>query len=114
MLNLTRHIKGILAEKIAQIFLNIKGYRILNKRYKTRFSEVDLIAYKNRTIIFIEIKYRKQFSLEFNPLSHSQLTRIRKTANIFITTHRAYVDCQIRFDVILIKFFSIRHIVNAF
>lgn len=113
MFRVKHYNKGLLSEFVAKVFLLIKGYRIIAQRYKTKFSEIDIIAQKNSTIVFVEIKFRRKFSLEFNPISLSQLTRIRKTAKIF-TSRGFYKHNQIRFDLILIEPFKIRHLTNAF
>ncbi len=49
---------GRLAEGSAAKYLVKQGYHIIDQNWKTKLCEVDIIASKNKTIIFIEVKYR--------------------------------------------------------
>src|SRR5215468_942570 len=49
---------GISAESRAAAFLMAKGYRILAKRFRTPFGEIDLVAKKRDLLAFIEVKAR--------------------------------------------------------
>ena len=50
--------KGVLGETLAKEYLLGRGYSILESRYRTRQGEVDLIAEKDKTLVFIEVKAR--------------------------------------------------------
>ncbi|MGB3722710.1 MAG: YraN family protein [Pacificimonas sp.] len=50
--------RGHRAEALAAWYLRLKGYSILNRRVRVRGGEVDLVARKGRTIIFVEVKAR--------------------------------------------------------
>ena len=50
--------KGVLGETLAKEYLLGRGYDILESRYRTRQGEVDLIAEKDKTLVFIEVKAR--------------------------------------------------------
>lgn len=50
---------GIYAEKIAVIFLCLKGYRVVAERYRNPKGEIDLLAVKGNTLAVIEVKARK-------------------------------------------------------
>jgi putative endonuclease len=49
---------GLYGEQLAEKFLLQKGYQILDKRFQTRFGEIDLIVGKDDTIAFVEVKTR--------------------------------------------------------
>lgn len=49
---------GKLAEDTVSRYLQKQGYEILNRNWKTRTCEIDLVAFKQKTIYFIEVKYR--------------------------------------------------------
>lgn len=106
---------GILAEKIAILFLQLKGYKILQSRFKTRAGEVDIIAKKSNIIIFIEVKARKGNYLIEEVLRKSQISRIRRAAEIFISKKPKYHNSNLRFDFIEVgKFFIPKHHKNFF
>ena len=101
---------GILAEKIAMIFLCLKMYRILAWRYKTSSGEIDIIAEKSRCIIFIEVKARQAEIDVEEVLRRSQIERIKRAAEIFIAKNPQFHHHLWRFDFIEInRFFYPKH-----
>ncbi len=91
---------GKFAEKIAAAFLTLKGYKILAKRYKNHFGEIDLIAKKFSTVVFIEVKARRGKYLVEEVLRPKQLQRIKRSAEYFIAQNQQFHDKNIRFDFI--------------
>ena len=57
-----KRITGQKGERYAAYFLQKKGYQILHQNLYTRFSEIDIIAYKNRRLVFVEVKSRKSLN----------------------------------------------------
>jgi putative endonuclease len=104
---------GLQAEQTAAIFLLLKGYKILERRYKTKLGEIDIIARKKNIIAFIEVKARK--NLDTNEvLSTNQQHRIINAAKYFISSNKIN-EKTFRFDLIILKnIVSINHIKNAF
>ena len=49
---------GLSAESRAAMFLIAKGYRILARRFKTPFGEIDIVARRRRALVFVEVKAR--------------------------------------------------------
>jgi len=103
---------GLFSETITCFFLRIKGYKILERRYKTNLGEVDIIAKKSGVIIFIEVKARKNG--ETDVLAQHQMKRIIKSGELFIAKHRQFASFDLRFDLIIIRPFKLpEHIINA-
>jgi putative endonuclease len=50
---------GLSAESRAAMFLIAKGYRILARRFKTPFGEIDIVARRRRALVFVEVKARE-------------------------------------------------------
>ena len=46
-------------EDIAAVFLEKKGFRIIEKNYRTAFGEIDIIAQDRGVIVFVEVKTKK-------------------------------------------------------
>ena len=101
------HQFGILAEKITLWFLRCKCYQILAWRYKTYFGEIDLIAKRGNTVIFIEVKARKSSESIETILRPKQVERIKKSAEFFIAKNPKFHNCSFRFDFIQINKFLI-------
>lgn len=53
---------GVSGEKMAAEYLKRKGYLIIDKNFRTREGEIDLIAERNKELIFIEVKTRTSFT----------------------------------------------------
>ncbi len=103
---------GIIAEIIASFYLRLKFYQIIAHRLKTPFGEIDLIAKKGNTIIFLEIKARNDTSL-MDFISKYQQQRIIKAAQYFILTTSRYQKFSLRFDAIIInKYLWPKHFLN--
>ena len=54
---------GLSAESRAAMFLVAKGYRIVARRWKTPFGEIDIVARRRRTLVFVEVKARGRISM---------------------------------------------------
>lgn len=104
---------GILAEKIALIFLILKGYKIMNWRYKTKLGEIDIIAKKANLIVLIEVKARSSKSNVEEVLTNHQINRIKSAAQIFLSKNPQFQDHDLRFDFIEVsKFLLPKHYSN--
>ena len=105
---------GRFSETIAVIFLRLKGYRILKRRYKTHVGEIDIIAARWKTLVILEIKYRKTRSDAAESVTYKQRQRIERATIQFIQTHKGHIYTQIRFDVILISLYKgLHHLKDA-
>ncbi len=114
---------GSCGEDAACQFLKKKKYRIIERNYKNKFGEIDIIASDKENLIFVEVKTRS--SVEFgNPsqaVNYSKQQRIIRAAKMYLASNPT--ELNIRFDVIevfagmLPEEFSldeINHIENAF
>jgi putative endonuclease len=113
------NIKGRVSEIIACIILVIKGYKIIatnHKLYKkgTGVGEVDIICRKAKTIVFVEVKYRRNEEESSLAISKNQQARINNAVNAFISRHSKYTNYDIRIDAILFAPYKLpKHIKNA-
>ena len=76
-----------------------EAYKILERNYQNRFGEIDIIAEKNKEIVFIEVKYRKtnKFGYGYEAVDRRKIMKILKLANYYIQLKK-YQDYKIRFD----------------
>ena len=112
---------GALGEKLARKHLRQQGYKILDKNYKTKSGELDIIARKKDTIVFAEVKTRPAHSAVsgMNAVDRRKQQHILRTAALYLQDKD--VGLQPRFDVIEIeldrttgKLLSVNHIKAAF
>lgn len=93
---------GLFAEYLTILLYKLKFYTILSHRKKTYLGEVDIIAYRGNTLVFIEVKARKNGISGLN-LSLHQQKRVTKAAELFISKNPRYSNYDIRFDLVIIS-----------
>ena len=105
---------GTVYENKAVLFLQEKGFQILERNFYTRFGEIDIIAKYNNTLVIIEVKYRKsaKFGKGYEAVNYTKQQKIIKTLQYYINEKN--VKMPVRFDVISIDDNEITHIENAF
>lgn len=111
--------KGKEGEKKAEDYLKEQGYGILYRNWRTRRGEIDLIAEKDGTLVFAEVKTLPASTLETveHVLGDIKQKKIIETAKCFLLENRQYSNSYIRFDVLIVDvpFYSpVYHIKNAF
>ncbi|HAM39692.1 MAG: YraN family protein [Elusimicrobia bacterium RIFOXYC2_FULL_34_12] len=101
-------------EKIAEEFLENTGYKIISKNYRTIFGEIDIIARKDNTIIFVEVKTRSgnKYGVPQLAVNKYKQKHLARAAIAFIK--RNSLNSDYRFDIIAIINDKIEHIQNAF
>jgi len=112
---------GALGEKVAADYLKKNGYKILEKNYKTKLGEIDLIAGKGEIIAFVEVKTRsaKPYLSGMYAVDKRKQFHIMRTAAQYLAQKKCTL--QPRCDVIEIeldrasgKLVSVNHIKAAF
>jgi putative endonuclease len=105
---------GIMAEYLAAAFLILKRYRILNRRYRCREGEIDIIARKGDNIVFIEVKIRKSADDALEAVRPASQRRISRAALHYMSAFGKPEGFSQRFDVIAVSPpLIIKHIKNA-
>lgn len=109
--------KGRWYEGRAEEYLQKRGYSTLQKNYLYGKYEIDLIMQKENTLVFIEVKYRKNdlYGKPYLFLSKRQKLNIITASVGFIRSNFQYRDCIYRFDVVSICGNNeVEHYPNAF
>ncbi|MFA5075320.1 MAG: YraN family protein [Candidatus Babeliales bacterium] len=112
---------GKLGENIISDYLVKNGFKILTKNFTTKFGEIDLIAQKDLTIAFIEVKTRKKAYFPISTVvTYPKQKKMIKTAKCFIQKFNI-IDKILRFDVATVEIinqeifaYDINYIQNAF
>ena len=107
--------KGKIYEKRAGEFLSELGYEILTYNYSCKIGEIDIIAKKSVTIIFVEVKYRysNKMGNSLEAVGYRKQKVISKCAAYYIAVNYDS-DINYRFDVIGFEAEQLIHIENAF
>lgn len=106
---------GAVGEMMAVDYLKTKGYHIVKKNYRCRLGEIDLIARKDKTTVFVEVKRRSnaKMGMPHEAVETRKQRQIIKVAFYYAQKYRQF-DSSMRFDVIEILDGKINHMVNAF
>lgn len=94
--------RGHLAETLAAWLLRLKGYRILARDLRLPVGEVDLIARRGRTLVFVEVKRRSGRDLALESVSQRQRRRIERASEVFVAGRPALAGLDRRFDLVLV------------
>jgi putative endonuclease len=94
--------KGRRAESIAALYLQLKGYRILARRVRTRVGEIDLVARKGDTLVFVEVKARATLDSGLFALHPAARRRIEAASRV-LAPHYAGRCTTTRIDAVLVR-----------
>lgn len=117
MSNYVPHQRGQRGERIAEAFLEEKGWHVIKKNYRYRRNEVDLIARTGDTLVFVEVKLRQnaRFGHPETFVGEAQARRIGEVADHYL--HQTDWEGDIRFDIIAITLqpqLVVEHFEDAF
>lgn len=117
---------GFEGEKLVSLYLEQRGFKILTKNYRTKMGEIDIIAFKQSVIAFVEVKLRINPKFYISELiTYSKQKKIIKTALHYISSQLKQLNLGseliYRFDVALVELaysespeYKITYIENAF
>ena len=106
---------GISAESRAAAWLIAHGYRILARRWKSPLGEIDIVAARRHTLIFVEVKARAKLDDAAEAVTERQKQRIAAAAEIWLAANPMPAIRDMRFDAILVAPGKLpRHIPAAF
>ncbi|MEO1474845.1 MAG: YraN family protein [Pseudomonadota bacterium] len=94
--------RGRRGEGLAALYLQLKGYRILDRRVRTPSGEIDLIAKKSNLVAFVEVKARNDLSVALHSVTPTAQTRISRAAELWMARQRDLGNCDWRFDIVAI------------
>jgi len=100
-----RQALGMSGENLACAELQRRGYAIVERRYRTRFGEIDIIARDGNTIVFVEVKARltDDFGGAAAAVTAWKQRRVAQMAVDYLSRRRLH-ECPCRFDVVAIDF----------
>lgn len=95
---------GKLGEALAATYLQGRGYQLLNRNFKARYGEIDLIFTYKSTLVFVEVKTRigREFGLPEEAVTPKKLREVIKTSQYYALLHPRLPATQ-RIDVVGIE-----------
>lgn len=118
----SRRQKGVAAEEGAFQYLCLSGFKILERNWRCRTGEIDIIAENEGCIIFVEVRSRGGTLLQGTPeesVNTRKINQVRNTAQVYLHM-KGYEERRVSFDVIScllnedLSIASMRHIRDAF
>ena len=95
-----RERRGRYAESVAALFLRLRGFRIIARRYATPVGEIDLVAQRGPLLVFVEVKHRAGRIDALAALQPMQRARIARAAAAFLQRRPDLAACAVRFDLV--------------
>lgn len=119
----TRHRQalGRLGEDEAVAYLKKQGYRLLQRNYRCRLGEIDIIVMDGETLVFVEVRSRSsgRFGLPQESIHWHKQSKVRKVAQYYLKAVQKE-EVAVRFDVLALLFerenqsVQVEHIKGAF
>lgn len=104
---------GRRAERLAAFWLWLKGYRVLGRRIRNQFGEIDLVCQHERCVVFVEVKARSSTEAALSALGPQQQRRIAQAAICFLQERPALAAFDCRFDLVTIDRLGLpRHVTD--
>lgn len=110
---------GKSGEDLAVHYLCQKGYRIIERNYRTPYGEIDIICQLDRVLVFVEVKTRRntKFGHPYEAVNRKKIAHLKKAAYIYLQSLN-HPYAEVRFDVVSIMIQergnNIEHIMAAF
>lgn len=95
--------RGAAAEELAAAYLEGRGLRIVERNYRCRFGEIDLVARSGAVLVFVEVRARKTeaYGGAAGSITVTKRRRLVAAARHYLAGHRGDRAC--RFDVVLVR-----------
>ena len=95
--------RGAMAEEVAAEFLTRRGLRLLERNYRCRFGEIDLIMDDGSTLVFVEVRYRRDrsFGGAIESITGAKREKLLRAARHYMAGRREFPAC--RFDAVLLN-----------
>lgn len=94
--------RGAAAEDAAAAYLVARGVKLLERNYRCRFGEIDLIVQDGRTLVFVEVRHRSSaaFGSAAESITQSKQRKLLRAARHYMAQHQDFPAC--RFDAVLL------------
>lgn len=102
--------KGNKAEELAKKYLYDNGFEIVEQNFYSRFGEIDIIALKDKTLHFIEVKSAENYEKAIQNITPKKLSRLIKTGDVYIKKNSIQIDYM--YDALVVSADQITYLEN--
>lgn len=95
---------GLKAEQLAAEYLISNGYKVIERNFRNRYCEIDIIALQKEFVCLVEVKYRKN-DLQgggLEAINHDKKRRLRNAFEYWLFQNEQYQHLQPRIDVVAV------------
>ncbi len=109
---------GARGEALARRYIRQRGLKVIERNWRTRSGEIDLVCRDRDTLVFVEVKSRtgETFGQPYEAVGPAKRQRLRRLAEEYIAS-RGLAECPVRFDVLSVRLDReprVEHIEGAF
>jgi putative endonuclease len=94
--------RGARGEFWASVALMLKGFRIVERRYRTRLGEIDLIARRGTLVLIVEVKVRATLAEAMAAIARQSERRIEAAADLWLARQPDHHRLSLRFDMVAV------------
>lgn len=96
--------RGDLAEDLALKYFSARGFELVQRNFNCRLGEIDLIMLDQKSLVFIEVRYRtsSQFGGALESITPAKQAKLRRAAQMFLLATKNS-DCPCRFDILCVS-----------
>ena len=94
--------RGHRGEWLASLALMVKGYRIVERRYRTKLGEIDLIARRGDLVLIVEVKVRPTLLMAMEAVGRMSERRIEAPADLGLARQPDHARLSLRFDMVAV------------
>ncbi|MCR5737821.1 MAG: YraN family protein [Eubacterium sp.] len=107
---------GSIYEDAAAAYLQSNGFVILERNYRNKIGEIDIVAKKNDKISFVEVKFRQNqsFGDAVEAVNDKKLRKIYKIAQWYLLEHPELQNFEVQIDALAITGNQIQHYENCY
>lgn len=93
--------RGRIRESEALATLRTRGLRVLDRNWRCRWGELDLVMDEGGTVVFVEVRYRRSavYGGAAESIGAAKIARLRRAAEAWLQAHPAWRAAPVRFDV---------------
>lgn len=105
--------RGRRAERLAELALFFKGFRIIARRFKAAGGEIDLVARRGPLLVFAEVKARASLDEAVFAVTPRARRRIEDAGRRFLALNPRLSPEAVRYDILAVAGWRVRHLADA-
>lgn len=105
--------QGRRAEWLAALWLQLRGFRILTRRFKAGGGEIDIAARRGDLLVFVEVKARSSLDAAILAVTRPARRRIESAGRSFVSKRPHLAGLGVRYDIIAVAGLLVRHMPGA-